>query len=809
MRAFVRSWRVGVLVAVPALAALGLAGLPSLAGAATGQPPPAPAGATAVAPGASAPASPHFVSPLPAPALPAGISQGCATPAQAGQMQCDVLVNTKARPHAAITPNAIPPGSGYTPAQLQAAYGLALAAAASNTGTVAIVDAYNDPNAAKDLTQYRKDAGLPICTGCLKIVNQTGGATLPGADPTGGWEIEESTDLDMVSAICPHCKILLVEAKSASPTDLVQAENYAASHAKFVSNSWGSGVEFIGENSSDSAFNHPGVVITAASGDFGYGTQWPAASHLVTSVGGTTLTQDSSSRGWTEAAWAGSGSGCSTLEPKPAWQTDTNATTGCLNRTENDVSAVADPNTGVAVYDTYPSTVLGVTQGYNQLGGTSVATPIITSVYALAGTPRPGTYPSSYPYQHTSAFNQIASGSNGACESTRSYLCDATGSLAGYNGPTGWGTPIGIAGFSEATTGNVVTVLNPGTVDIENRATLTLPIHAVDSVSTQKLTYTAAGLPSGLTISKTTGAITGTDKGATGTASVTVKATDSTAANGSVTFKLATVASMQADYHAAAGTVRLALGGKCLDDANSRTTNGNKIQIFTCRGASQTWAFDPGGNPGGTGTLNIYGKCLDIAHAGTANGSKLDLWTCTGGANQRWFLDGFGVLVNPASGRCLDDPGNSTKNGTQVDISACTGASNQSWTLPASPVQSGVPGKCMDDTGNSAANGNMIEISTCSGGASQKWVLAADGTLRINGKCLDVAGQSLLDGALIQLSACTSNQPSQQWLVGPNGELINANSGRCLDDPGASTVNGTQLDQQDCYGNVSEVWLAT
>lgn len=472
------------------------------------------------------------------------------------------------------------------------------------------------------------------------------------------------------------------------------------------------------------------------------------------------------------------------------------------------MSAVADPATGVAIYDTFPNAV-GLTPGFSEVGGTSVATPIIASTYALAGAPRPGTYPSSYPYQHTSAFNQIASGSDGACESTRSYLCDATGSLTGYNGPTGWGTPIGIAGFSEATTGNVVTVLNPGTVDIENRAALTLPIHAVDSVSTQKLTYTAAGLPSGLTISKTTGAITGTDTGATGTASVTVKATDSTAASGSVTFNLATVASMRADYHAAAGTVRLALGGKCLDDANSRTTNGNKIQIFTCRGASQTWAFDPGGNPGGTGTLTIHGKCLDISHAGTANGSKLDLWNCTGGANQRWFLDGFGVLVNPVSGRCLDDPGGSTRNGTQVDIWTCIGSINETWTLSASPVQSGVPGKCMDDTGNSAANGNMIEISTCSGGASQKWVLAADGTLRINGKCLDVAGQSLLDGALIQLSACTSGQPSQQWLVGPNGELINANSGRCLDDPGGSAVNGTQLDQQDCYGNVSEVWLPT
>jgi hypothetical protein len=810
MRAFVRPWRAGVLVAVPALAVLGLAGLPSLAGAATGQPPPAPPGSAAVAPGASAPAVPRFLSPLPAAALPAGITQGCATPAQAGQMACDLLVSTQARPHAAIKPNVFPTGVGYGPADLQNAYGLKSAAAALNTGTVAIVDAFNDPKAAADLARYRKDAGLPACTvasGCLKIVNQAGGAPPVATDPSGGWEAEESLDLDMVSAICPRCKILLVEAKSANITDLGPAVNYAALHAKFVSNSWGSGGEFIGENSFDGAFNHPGVAITAASGDSGYGTQYPADSQLVTSVGGTTLTGATPTAKGTETAWAGAGSGCSTLEPKPSWQTDTNATTGCLNRTENDVSAVADPATGVAIYDTFPNMV-GLHSGYSKVGGTSASTPIVASVYALKGAPRSGTYPSSYPYQHTAAFNHVTSGSNGSCEPSRLYLCDAAGSLAGYNGPTGWGTPNGIAGFSEATTGEVVTVLNPGTVDIANGVSLKLPIHAVDSASSA-LTYTATGLPAGLTINHTTGVISGTDTGPTGTGSVTVTATHGTA-SGSVTFNLATVASMLADYHSAAGPARLALGGKCLDDAGNSAVNGTKVQIWTCNGgASQNWAFVPDGNPGGAGTVVIHGKCLDIAGGGTANGSKVDLTSCTAGAaNQQWFLGGFGVLFNPASAKCLDDTGMSTTNGRQVDIFTCVGTSNQTWTLTASPVQSGVLGKCMDDTGNSAANGNKIEISACNGTASQKWVLAADGTLRINGKCLDVAGQSMLDGAQIQLSACTG-LPSQLWLVGPNGELINANSSRCLDDPGATTVDGTQLDQQDCYGNTSEVWTAT
>jgi Ricin-type beta-trefoil lectin domain/Putative Ig domain len=804
----VRLRRPAALIAVPALAVLGLAGMPSVAGAATAPPRPV----AAVAPGASAPVTPHFLSPLPTPALPAGIAQGCATPAHAGQMACDLLVNTQARPRAAIKPNVFPSGFGYGPADLQNAYGLTPAAAAPNTGTVAIVDAFNDPSAEADLGHYRTDAGLPACTvasGCLTIVNQAGATTpLPGTDPTGGWEAEESLDLDMVSAICPNCKILLVEANSANITDLGPAVNYAALHAKFVSNSWGSGGEFIGENHFDSAFNHPGVAITAASGDFGYGTQYPADSQLVTSVGGTTLTGASPTAKGTETAWVGTGSGCSTLEPKPSWQTDTNPTTGCLNRTENDVSAVADPKTGVAIYDTAPNT-LGLASGYNEVGGTSASTPIITSTYALAGTPTAGTYPSSYPYQHTSAFNKVTSGSNGTCESTRLYLCNATDSLAGYNGPTGEGTPSGVTGFSEATTGNVVTVLNPGTVDLSDNVKLTLPIQATDSGSGQTLAYSATGLPAGVTINGATGVISGTDTGATGTASVTVTATDGTSASGSVTFNLATVASMAASYHPAAGPARLALGGKCLDDTGNSAANGTKIQIYTCNGdAAQNWEFAPDGFPGAPGVVLIHGKCLDILGLGTANGSKIQLWACSGAVNQQWSMGGFGVLINPASGKCLDDTGRSTTNGTQVQIWSCTGASNQTWTLAASPVQSGVPGKCLDDTGNSAANGNKIQIYTCNGGPAQKWVLAADGTLRVNGKCLDVTGLSLLDGAKIQLWACTGGS-NQQWLVGPNGELINVNSSRCLDDTGGSTVNGTQLDQQDCYGSVPEVWAAT
>lgn len=221
-------------------------------------------------------------------------------------------------------------------------------------------------------------------------MNQTGGTSLPGTDPTGGWEAEESLDLDMVSAICPNCHILLAEASSPSITDLATAENTAvAQGATAVSNSWGSGAEFIGETSFDSAFNHPGVAITAAAGDSGYGTQYPAASPYVTSVGGTSLYYVTPpTNAWFQNAWSGTGSGCAVLEPAPPWQQAAGSPFGgCRNRTQSDVSADADPQYGIGVYDTWAAPGLNV--GWNFMGGTSEATALIAGVYALAGPRRP------------------------------------------------------------------------------------------------------------------------------------------------------------------------------------------------------------------------------------------------------------------------------------------------------------------------------------------------------------------------------------------------------------------------------------
>jgi subtilase family serine protease len=318
--------------------------------------------------------------------------------------------------------------AGYTPCDLRSAY--AIPASAGQGQTVAIVDAFNDPNAESDLAVYRAAYGLPACTtanGCFRKVNQNGGAGAPTAN--AGWAEEISLDLDMVSAICPACHIRLVEASSNTLTNLLIAENQAAVGASAISNSWTAG-EFSTESSYDSYFNH-GIPITVSSGDSGYGVTWPASSPYVTAVGGTSLLPADNARGWSETAWNGAGSGCSAYEPKPAAQTDT----GCAGRTVADVSAVADPNTGVVAYDTYQSS------GWVAFGGTSVAAPIVASVYALAGNGSTIATPA-YAYSHAGALFDVTSGSNGTC--AVDYLCTA---LGGYDGPTGLGTPNGTGAF--------------------------------------------------------------------------------------------------------------------------------------------------------------------------------------------------------------------------------------------------------------------------------------------------------------------------------------------------------------------------
>ncbi|MDX6355029.1 MAG: hypothetical protein QOF98_1932, partial [Streptomyces sp.] len=365
-------------------------------------------------------------------------TSACSAPDK-GEFSCFALRRTDVTPALGLRAlTALP--SGYGPADLQSAYNLPVDGGAGQT--IAIVDAYDDPTAEADLAVYRQQYGLSPCTtdnGCFSKVDQRGGTNYP--TPDSGWAGEISLDLDMVSAAAPNAHILLVEADEPSAEALgASVDEAVALGAKFVSNSYGTSYTATpgsGEDPSDTTeldayYNHPGVAVVASSGDSAYGVAYPAASPYVTSVGGTALVRDSSTTGWSESAWSGAGSGCSVYEPKPAFQTDT----GCANRSVADVSAVADPSTGVAVYQTYGNT------GWAVYGGTSVSSPIIAGVYADAGTPVAGTYPNSYPYEAGTGLHDVTTGNNGGC--TPAYLCTGT---AGYDGPTGLGTPDGLQAF--------------------------------------------------------------------------------------------------------------------------------------------------------------------------------------------------------------------------------------------------------------------------------------------------------------------------------------------------------------------------
>ena len=325
--------------------------------------------------------------------------------------------------------------SGYGPADLRSAYALPSTTAGSGQ-TVAIVDAYDDPTAENDMNVYRSNFGIAACTtanGCFKKLNQNG---VQGSYPktNASWAQEISLDLDMASAVCPNCHIILVEASSATNANLGTAVNSAVkAGANVVSNSYG-GSETVATNA---AYDHPGTIITASAGDSGTGPSQPCSFATVVCIGGTNLQHASNARGWAETAWTSSGSGCSTLVAKPTWQTDA----GCTKRSESDVSAVADPNTGVAVYD---STAYRGASGWLVFGGTSVSSPIIASVYALAANASSQTYASNIWNDTSKAtnLNDVTSGSNGSC--SISYICNAG---PGYDGPTGWGTPNGIGAF--------------------------------------------------------------------------------------------------------------------------------------------------------------------------------------------------------------------------------------------------------------------------------------------------------------------------------------------------------------------------
>ena len=525
----------------------------------------------------------------------------CTNPMTTDGPVCDAIIRTDIPSVSANAMTADATPSGFGPTDLRSAYNLASAATADGSGeTVAVMEAADDPDLESDLGTYRSEFGLPACTtanGCFSKVNGSGQqGDYPPAN--SGWGGEASLDVDMVSAICPNCHILVVESE-----DLEGAQNVAVSlGAKFISNSWGTG-DGSGDASADADFDHAGVVDVASSGDSGFGVSFPASSKYVVAAGGTSLTRDSSTaRGWTETAWSGAGAGCSSWETKPSWQTDS----GCANRTVADVSADADPGTGVAFFDSFDQ------GGWGVVGGTSVASPIIASVFALAGAPSSSSPAASVLYANSGALNDITSGSDGTCNPT--YLCTAG---TGYDGPTGLGTPNGLGAFNGSGSSS-------GSSSGSGSGSGTGSTGGSGSGSGSGGSGSTGGSGSGTAATLTSGL----------SSSLCVDdRSSSTAAGNPVQIWGCDNTGAQQWTEASNGTIQ-ALGG-CLDVTYSGKTSGTKVQYWQCNGTgAQQWTTGSNGslvNP-------ESGLCLDDPNSSTSWGTQLEIWTCNGGANQKWTV---------------------------------------------------------------------------------------------------------------------------------------------------------------------------
>ncbi|MDP4143537.1 MAG: S53 family peptidase [Bacillota bacterium] len=320
---------------------------------------------------------------------------------------------------------------GLTPVQLRKSYGLDQI---SNNGagkTIAIVDAYGSPTIQSDLTAFCNQFGLPSAN--LTIAYPSGKPST-----NGGWALETSMDVEWAHVVAPSANILLVVAKSASLTDLMTAEDYATSHgAVVVSNSWGA--SDFSASSYETHFQHAGVVYTASTGDNGAGVEWPAASPNVLAVGGTTLNVDSTGTYLGESGWSGSGGGTSAYFSRPAYQNNWTSIVGS-KRGNPDISWDADPNSGVAVYDT--TSYSGQT-GWFQVGGTSLGAPCWAAMVALFDQNRATPYTSSdvMTKLYTAAGTTGSSGYNTYFHDVTSGTNTGYNALSGYDLVTGIGSP--------------------------------------------------------------------------------------------------------------------------------------------------------------------------------------------------------------------------------------------------------------------------------------------------------------------------------------------------------------------------------
>jgi subtilase family serine protease len=366
-----------------------------------------------------------------------------ATSVSSGYAACLARVLTDAKGRA-VNPNVV--AASYGPAQFHSGYNLPTTVIGKHT--IAIIDAFSEPNIMSDLNTWNAHFGLPATkkctkakqTNCLAVLNQNG-QTSPLPPPDVNWGVEIALDVETAHGICQNCRINLYEAQSNSFANLEAAVNKAAATARVVaiSNSYGAN----GDCGPIAAYNHPKKAVTVSSGDLGYVLQCPAALNTVVAVGGTTLNLTGGGAYSSESAWSGGGSGCSVASAAQSWQTSASnwAAIGCgSGRGVADVSADADPNTGAVIYDSFGF------GGFGVVGGTSLAAPLIAGVYALANNVGNWNYPAQSVYQSPGSLHDVTTGSNGSGGACTAHPLQCHAGV-GFDLPTGIGTPNGLGGF--------------------------------------------------------------------------------------------------------------------------------------------------------------------------------------------------------------------------------------------------------------------------------------------------------------------------------------------------------------------------
>ena len=342
--------------------------------------------------------------------------------------------------------------------------------------------------------------------------------------------------------------------------------------------------------------------------------------------------------------------------------------------------------------------------------------------------------------------------------------------------------------------GWAVIIPNPGKVTATVGKAINVPISHTDVFGAgTRVTFSATGLPSGLTLRPNPALVYGWPTAA-GSYRVTIHAKDAHGGLSTMTFPLV----VRPAVGGPAGQIRLALDGKCLTDPGNRTGNGTHVTITGCQaGSAEHWTI------ASDGTIRVHNHCLDIAGRGSAAGQQVQLWQCDGAPREIWMQGTAGELVNPASGLCLTDPGSSTKNGTVPKMGACRIKRSESWTLPAQPVLAAVQGKCADDLHDVGTNGNPVDMYSCNGTPPQAWTFEPDGSIHsaaYGNKCVTVRGALGRIGTKIQLWACAAGNKSQHWAVVRTGGLSAELTlgGVCLAIPGMKAADGSQLVTAPC-----------